>query len=83
MGGRKGKYQQQQVSLEAVPCSWLLASQHRRTEDALGSIVNANRLRSPGYDSCTGLGWASEYSKYVNRSRMSARGTRTTALNKT
>lgn len=52
MGGRKGKYQQQQVSLEPVPCSWSLASQHR-IEDALGSIVNANRLRGPGYGSCT------------------------------
>lgn len=35
-----------------------LAGKHGRTKDALGSVVNADRLRCPGYDSCTGSGWA-------------------------
>lgn len=35
-----------------------LASKHGRIKDSLGSMVYANRLRCPGYDNCTGLGWA-------------------------
>lgn len=55
--GRRGNTNSSR-SPESVPCSWPLAGEHGRTKDALGSVVNADRLRSPGCDSCTGFGWA-------------------------